>query len=387
MAKTKRVRGRDPGKALTKKQVARRQRVARQQRTVWLSVAGVAALILIVLTIGVVREFVLGPRQPVATVNGQEISKAEYQKRVRYMQWYLQQVEQSLLLQQASYDPNDESQQFLYEYIGSQIEQVEQQRLSAPTQVLEDLIDKVLVHQEAERRGLAISDEELQLAIERQFGYDRNPPEPTPTPITTTAVLTPTTPIAPMTREEFDGSYNEFISTLSAVKGFSEKDFQEVVKQALLRAKLDEALAAEVPTTDEHVHAYHILVEDEETANEVLERLNAGESFADLAAEYSQDEDTVDNGGELGWLARGQQGVSTDLVDVAFILPPGEIAEVVETYQGYHILTIDERRADRPLDESTLELRQAQAFDDWLAEAKQAADVQRTWSMEDVPTD
>jgi parvulin-like peptidyl-prolyl isomerase len=153
-----------------------------------------------------------------------------------------------------------------------------------------------------------------------------------------------------------------------------------------LREKLGEALAAEVPTTDEHVHAYHILVEDEKMAAEVLEKLNAGADFAGLVAEYSQDEDTVDRGGELGWLAKGQRGVSVTLVDAAFALQPGEISEAIETYEGYHIVTIDERRADYPLDEGTLEWRKTQAFDEWLTEAKQTADIQRTWSTEDVPT-
>jgi hypothetical protein len=386
MAKSKRTRGQQQSKALTKKQIARSQKITRQQRVIWLAVAGVAAVVLIVLTIGIVQEYVLGPRQPVATVNGREISREEYQKRVRYTQWYLQRVEQSLLLQQASYDPNDESQQFLYQYIGSQIEQVQQQRFSAPAQALEDLIEEALAGQETERRGLAVSSEELQLSIEQQFGYDRNPPEPTPTPITTTETLTLPTPIAPMTKGEFDEAYNEYIRAVSAIQGFSEEDFYKVVEQALLREKLGEALAAEVPTTDEHVHAYHILVEDEETAAEVLEKLDAGADFADLVAEYSQDEDTADKGGELGWLARGQRGVSVTLVDAAFALQPDEISEAIETYEGYHIATIDERQVDYPLDEGTLEWRKTQAFDDWLAEAKQTADIQRIGSTEDIPT-
>jgi len=387
MAKAKRERRREQVKVLTKKQIARGKKVKRQQRVIWFAVASVTVLILAFLTIGILQEFVWSPRQPVAIVDGEEISRAAYQKRVRYEQWYLQRVELNLLLQQASYDPDDESQQFLYQYISSQIEQVRQQLLSVPTQALEDLIDEVLVREEAERRGLTVSDDEVQLAIEQQFGYERNSPELTPTPITTTTVLTPSTPMAPMTREQFDEGYSEYVKTLSAIKGFSEEDFRDFVKQSLLREELSEALAAEVPLTDEHVHAFHILVEDEETALEVLARLEAGESFADLVAEYSQDEDSVGNGGELGWLAADQFGVSVALVDAAFDLQLGKFSEVTETYQGYHIVTIDERRADFPLDESTLASRQAQAFGNWLTEAQQAADIERLWSSADVPSD
>jgi len=388
MAKAKKGRSEEQGKALTKKQIARSKKVARQERTVWLGVAGVVALILIVLAIGIVQEYALSPRQPVAIVNGEEISREDYQKGVRYTRWYLRRVEQNLVLEQAAYDPEDESQQFLYQYLGSQIEQVREQQLSVPTQTLEDLIDEALVRQEAARRGLAVSNEEIELAVEQQFGYDRNPPTPTPTPITTTTALTPTTPVAPMTREEFDESYSEFIQAMgSAIKGFSEEDFNQMIEQNLLREKLAESLADEVPTTDEHVHAYHILVETEKVAAEVLEKLKAGDNFADLLAEYSQGEDTVEVGGELGWLAMGQAGVSAALVEAAFALKPGEFSEPIETYEGYHIVTIDERQSDRPLDETTLESRKGQAFGNWLTGAQETATIERTWSPEDVPAD
>jgi len=388
MAKAKRVRSEGKSKALTKKQIARSKKVARQQRTIWITIGGVALLVFVVLTIGVVKEYVLAPRQPVAIVNGEEIFRAEYQKRVRYSRWDLQLVEQRLLLQQASYDPNDEAVQFLYEYMNSQIEQVRQLQLSVPTQVLEALIDETLVRQEATRRGLTGSDK-VQQAIERQFGYDRNPPPPTPTPITTTTVLTPTTPVAPMTREEFDENYGQYVEAMrSAVKGFSEQDYRDFVAQGVLREQLREALAAQVPTTDEHVHAYHILVEDEESAAEVLERLEASGDFAELVAEYSTDEDTVDKGGEIGWLAVDQVGALPTLVaEAAFALQPGEFSEVIETYQGYHVVMVDERQADLPLDEATLKSRQAAAFDEWLADAREEATIERTWSLEDVPSD
>jgi len=390
MAKAKKTRSAGQSKAQTKKQIARSKKVARQQRMIWIAVGTVTLLILVVLIVGIVTEYVVAPRQPVAIVNDEEISKVEYQKQVRYRRWDLQLVEQRLLLQQSNYDPNNESEQFLYDYIDSQIEQVRQLQLSVPAQVLEDLIDEALVRQEATRRGLTAASDQVQQTIEQQFGYDRNPPEPTPTPITTTAVLTPTTmPVTPMTREEFEENYVQYMEAMrSAVKGFSEDDYRDWVTQSILREQLGEALAAEVPTADEHVHAYHILVEDEETAAEVLEKLEAGGDFAELVAQYSKDEDTVDKGGEIGWLAKDQVGtLPVKVVEAAFGLQPGEFSEVIDSYLGYHVVTIDERQADYPLDEATLESRQALAFDKWLAQAREAATIERTWSPEDVPND
>lgn len=388
MAKAKRVRSEGQSKTLTKKQLARSKKMMRQQRMIWRGVAGVALFVLFCLAFGAYQEFVRLPRQSVATVNGEEVSRAEYQKRVRYRKWDLQLVAQNLLLQRSLYDPKDETQQLLYQYIDSQIQQVQQLQLSVPNQVLENLIDEALVRQEAARWGLTASSDKVQQAIERQFGYDRNPPEPTPTPITTTTVLTPTTPIAPMTREQFEEDYHQYIEALgSAVKGFSEEDYRDFVAQGLLREKLSEALRDQVPTTDEHVRAYHILVEEEETAAEVLEKLGTGDDFAELVAQYSKDEDTVDKGGELGWLAVDQASALPAVVEAAFALEPGEFSKVVDTYVGYHIVMVDKRQADYPLDEATLESRQAQAFDNWLAQARETATIERTWSPEDIPDD
>ena len=62
----------------------RRQRDAEERRQVLLAVGGILALIVVVVLIGVVNEFIVKPGQPVATVNGEEISTREWQKRVRY---------------------------------------------------------------------------------------------------------------------------------------------------------------------------------------------------------------------------------------------------------------------------------------------------------------
>jgi parvulin-like peptidyl-prolyl isomerase len=75
------------------------------------------------------------------------------------------------------------------------------------------------------------------------------------------------------------------------------------------------------------------------------------------------------------------------VVEAAFALQPGGYSEVIETYLGYHIVSIDEREADYPLDEDTLTSRRAQALDEWLVQARDTATIERTWSPEDVPSD
>lgn len=69
------------------------------------------------------------------------------------------------------------------------------------------------------------------------------------------------------------------------------------------------------------IHARHILLGTEEEAREVLERLKSGEDFAALARKLSQDPDTREEGGDLGWFYRGQTPLP-ELEEAAFALQP-----------------------------------------------------------------
>ena len=83
-------------------------------------------------------------------------------------------------------------------------------------------------------------------------------------------------------------------------------------------------------------------------AEDLLERVRAGEDFAALATEYSQDPGSAEAGGDLGWFRRGLMVDEFD--DAAFSLLEGGISDVVETDFGYHIILVErvryaERRA------------------------------------------
>jgi len=104
----------------------------------------------------------------------------------------------------------------------------------------------------------------------------------------------------------------------------------------------------------EEVNASHILFQAEEgespesvkrRAEQILRRLERGEDFATLAAEYGTDS-TKDSGGSLGWFPRGVMIPAFE--EVVFSLEPGALAaEPVQTEFGYHIIKVDDRR-ERP---------------------------------------
>jgi len=73
--------------------------------------------------------------------------------------------------------------------------------------------------------------------------------------------------------------------------------------------------------------------------DEILKQLRAGTNFATLAAQYSEDPGTKDNGGELPEFARGQ--MVPEFEAVAFSLTNNQISEVVTTMYGFHVLKLE----------------------------------------------
>ena len=79
-----------------------------------------------------------------------------------------------------------------------------------------------------------------------------------------------------------------------------------------------------------------------EEAQALLERVQAGEDFADLAREHSDDDGSATLGGDLGWFRRGQ--LVPEFENVAFALGAGRVSGVVETMFGYHIIKVERVR-------------------------------------------
>lgn len=79
-----------------------------------------------------------------------------------------------------------------------------------------------------------------------------------------------------------------------------------------------------------------------DTLEGLLERARAGEDFAALATEYSQDPGSATAGGDLGWFRRGD--MVDEFEEAAFTMLEGGISEVVETIHGFHIILLERMR-------------------------------------------
>ena len=102
---------------------------------------------------------------------------------------------------------------------------------------------------------------------------------------------------------------------------------------------------------DERRQARHILVlfgddeaASETKAREVVKRLQQGEDYIDLVLEYSDDEGTKQQGGDLGMLAKSQ--LPGALGEAIFSMQLGEISDLVRTGFGFHIINLVDMESD-----------------------------------------
>lgn len=162
--------------------------------------------------------------------------------------------------------------------------------------------------------------------------------------------------------ENYGGDEDTFVDMITQF-GFTKETYQENTKSSLAQEKLREKVASVEDPTDDQIVSYinenldtyndarrssHILFKvaddatDEESAEveakaqEVLDKLNAGEvEFADAAKEYSEDS-SADDGGDVGW--DKLTTFVTEYQDALSALSTGQMSGLVTTTYGYHII-------------------------------------------------
>jgi len=112
------------------------------------------------------------------------------------------------------------------------------------------------------------------------------------------------------------------------------------------------------------------LVYSESEANNVNARLQGGEKFEDLAAEF----DPVGLG-ELGWFPKGYL-LEPELDAAVFALQPEQYSQVVQTRIGYHIIQVLEREQQRIFSPDALLTLQLIAVQDWLTARRNQGEVE-----------
>ena len=213
-------------------------------------------------------------------------------------------------------------------------------------QVFEDLMTQKLLIFSCKQDSISVTKEEIEQEVETRVNY-----------------------------------YIDQIGSVEKVEQYFEKDIyqikkvlSELVEDQFLIQRMQSSITKDVKITPFDVNEYYEkidktelpLIEDryklsqiiikpkvsEDQINKLTDRLNAfrkrvlnGEDFKVLAALYSDDPGSANNGGEIGFVSRGT--FVPEFEKVAFRLKKDEVSEIVKTNFGYHIIQLIERRGDQ----------------------------------------
>lgn len=381
MAKSSKKR-KDSGPAKeTKKQIAFSRKESRQNRIILIGVGVLVAVIVLVLAIGVIQELVLKPSEPVATVNDVKLPTDDYQDLITYNR-YNQYVNISNLqngLDDLRVSP--EENEFLISFYEQQLGQLQSSLAFLPQSTLDELIEDELVRQKAEADGLGVSADEVKQTISEDLRLALSPTSQEP--LTGTEQLPTPTPIP---QEQIDEFYNTILDNMH----LTDKSLRTIVQRSLLRGKVQELLASEVPTTGLVVNLQLIQTETEDEALTAKEQVDGGTDFAIVAQEVSTDTISAEAGGDLGWVTPGQLSgrYGEDLDASVFSIKVGELA-VVESSGMYYVILILDRDENGPVPLEVLAAQQNSALSDWLVERQASPDIQieRMLEIDQIPAD
>ena len=368
----------------TKKHIARAERERRQRRIILAIGFAVGIIVIVLVGVGIYDSYFVKPNKPVAVVNGEEIPAGLFETRVRWAQRTLvAQMSSQIELLNAFADQPE-----LTQTLQGQILELQAQ-LSNPALLAQDVFDQMtteaLFRQEAERRGITVSAEEIDGTIYELFDFY---PDGTPTPSPTSgressdegesgATELPQPIPTAYTREDFNEDYKNFVDSLRDFR-IKEADFRDLVRNQLLQVKVQEAFQAEtdIPENEEQVLVQHLIVQEEAVADEVFQRYKDGQPWEELVLEFSEDTSTNETAGEIGWLSLeelqsqfGQQGL------IIFASPLGQVIGPIESSIGFHLIIVDGRE-DRPLSEFALQRLTQTIYGNWVQSLRTEAEIE-----------
>lgn len=280
-----------------------------------------------------------GDEDVIATVNGKAISKEEYDQAVAYYKDYIE-----------------------YQYGEGAWETEATKGLTYKDYyedyVMDTMTYRLLLQDAAEKEGLIVSEEDIQHELDNFKLYFEN-----------------------------DAAYKSYLDQGQITEEYI---IEELKKDIMVNQYVTEKIENLNPTDDElqrifddlkmdtKVKASHILVDTEEEALKVIERVNKGEDFAELAKELSTDTGSGPKGGDLDYFT--YTTMVQPFSEAAFAMEIGEVSQPVQSDFGYHIIKLTDKIVDQAI---TLESQKAQLseyyktykYEDLLEELKSKAEI------------
>ncbi len=173
-----------------------------------------------------------------------------------------------------------------------------------------------------------------------------------------------------LTDEDFEEFMGRIVQQLGGPQGLqqflmeNQMTMEQLEEQIYFNMLLTELAEAEVDVTDEEIEEYfeenkeqfdvpeqikasHILVDTREEAEELKLRVEAGEDFAELAAEHSLDPGSGPQGGDLGFFGRGM--MVPEFEDTAFVMDISEM-DITESDFGWHLIKVTDKTEAKEAD-------------------------------------
>ncbi|MBP7689664.1 MAG: hypothetical protein KA765_17235, partial [Thermoflexales bacterium] len=263
-------------------------------------------------------------------------------------------------------------------------------------QVLSSMVDEILLKQAAPEFGVTVQPDEVQVYLEEDLGYLRNPPTPAPTrtpaptptvtePITQTPTptSTPFPTATPITKEGFNTLYNDQLSIL-ATTGLTDADYRKIVELRLLAEKVNKAIASTVPTITEQIKFKYIRVDitDVPTVTDSV-NTNGFEAVYQAVVSNTYPITTAIASETFEWVPQDEISATTEfgpsIAETLFSTPISETAlfnSNAAGTAGYVIFVQD--RAVQPISASFMSSREQKTQEAWL-EARRNPAFFLTW--------
>ncbi|RVU55132.1 peptidylprolyl isomerase [Anaerosphaera multitolerans] len=223
---------------------------------------------------------------------------------------------------------------------------------------LEDLIQMEILRQDAESKGIKVTNEEVDERLNSII-------------------------------EQYENE-EEYLAALDELK-ITPEFYRSNIENYILMDKYAAQIAEEVEATDEDAQKYydehksdffvakaaHILVEDEKEAIKLKKEIDKGADFAELAKENSIDPGSVESGGDLGEFTSGT--MVAEFENAIKVMKEGEVSDPVQTEYGYHIIRLDSKK-DNSFDNvknQILQIVTQEKFGTYINDVEKAADVKR----------
>ena len=132
----------------------------------------------------------------------------------------------------------------------------------------------------------------------------------------------------------------------------------------------------------EQVEARHILLETKEQAEELIELLNSGSDFAELAKEHSLDTGSGQQGGNLGFFKRGD--MVPEFENIAFTIPLNQHSDAVESQFGFHIIEVLDRKDSTEVSYDEVQEKVKEDMSEKLVSDKMSEIINLLWEAAEV---